>query len=75
MQTCPVCIKVNVSAEQSDLNHQGEHYDNQDFKLNENSPTLNLPHVEFPSAEQEGCRTRAPLAKAVACVRSRYYCI
>lgn len=21
--------------------------------MNENSPTLNLPHVEFPSAEQE----------------------
>lgn len=47
-----MCIKFNASAEQSDLNHQGGHYANQGFKLNEISPILNFPHVEFPSASR-----------------------
>lgn len=75
MQMCLVCIKVNVSVKHGDLNQQGGHYANQDFNLNENSCTLNLLHVEFPSAEQEECRDGVHLAMGVACVHCHYYSV
>lgn len=59
-------MRVNVQG--SELNQQGGHYANQAFSLNQSSPTLNLPHAEFPCAEQEGGRNGVCLAMGDVCV-------